>query len=73
MRPKFYKLQKIENLGRRRLARGIRMVKKCFPDRASSYFLLNLIKKINIITIKYSQKYFEKLLDEQNFYPKILS
>ena len=73
MRPKVYKLRNFEILGRRRPPGGFQMVQKWFSDSTSSYFMLHLIKNINIITVKYAQKYFEITLDEQMFHPKILS
>ena len=59
--------------GRRRPPGGFQMVQKCFPDSASSSFLLHLLKTSKIITVKYSQSTLKVLLDEQTFYPKILS
>ena len=70
MRPKVYKLQKFEIYGRRRSPRGFRMVQKFFSNSASSYFLLQMINSINIITIKYSQKYFEITFGWTNVLPK---
>ena len=70
MRPKVYKLQNLGILGRRRAPGGFRMVKKCFPEKTSSYFMLYLLKTRNIITVKYSQNYFEITFGWTNFLPK---
>ena len=75
MRPKVYKLQKFEILGRRRPPGEFRMVKKCFSDSAPSSFLLHLLKpesfsQLNMPKITFTLKV---LLGEQTFYPKILS
>ena len=56
---KVYKLQKFEILGRQRPPGGFRMVQQCFSEIASSYFMLKMIKKIKLITVKYAQKYFD--------------
>ena len=70
MTPKVYKLQKFEIFGRQRPLGGFRMVQKCFPDSASSYFPLQLLKNSKVITVKYSQKYFESTFGWTNVLPK---
>ena len=49
---------------------GFRMVQKWFPNRASSYIMLHLIKIRNLITVKYSQKYFKSTFVWTNVLPK---
>ena len=70
MRPKVYKLQNFEIFGRRRPPGVFRMVQKCFPESASSSFLLHLLKTSNIIIVKYSQNYFERTFGLTHFLPK---
>ena len=72
MRPKVYKLQNFEILGRQRPLRGFEWSKNAFRTEPPPLFCYTCLKTVILSQLNMPKITLKVLLDEHTFYSKIL-